>query len=249
MSAPLGSRALRNIVPGTVSNAAPPSFNPSSLALQGWWEAPYAGAPWTGTASAGGSAGRNLAAGTAPPTGLALNGNASADFNGTTHVLNGAAWSTYATVAAVSGWVLMQADAVVADPGVGSRFLGNGIFDDSAATFIQLCLTTAGATFAISGTSGYDEATTACSTGTPHLVRWKLDAGKVYVASDSGAWVPGPGTVGNITNITNVLRVGSGFSAFFDGKMWSCGIASYVISDADFTSVKTWLNARYGLAL
>lgn len=228
-------------------------FDPTTLALTGYWRAAYAGPPWTGVASAGASGGRDLTtAGDDPAVGATLNGYAGADFNGVTNVLTtGLAGTSFFGVSAMAGWALVRADSVVADPGAGSRWQGNAILGDSGATYLQVTMTAAGATLYLTASGFGDEVTAACGTGAPHLIQWKFDGTNLKIRVDSGAWqsvaaTGGPGAT--IDDLSNNIRVGLQ-SADFDGRIWDLALTNVVLSDADFDNVKSYVNSRYALAL
>ncbi|MBS2016462.1 MAG: hypothetical protein JST00_26490 [Deltaproteobacteria bacterium] len=228
-------------------------FDPSSLALTGWWRASYGGAPWSGTASAGASGARSLTtAGSDPATGAALNGLAGADFDGTANLLTtGLAGSALFAPSALSFWALVDADTVPADPGAGLRWQGSGLIGDSGATYLQVALTAAGATLGVTSSGAYDEVTTACSTGAPHLVQARFDGTSLSVRVDAGAWQSVPATNGpgaTIDDLSNVIRVGLQIG-YFDGRMWELGLADSVMSDSAFEQVRSYVNARYALSL
>ena len=229
------------------------AFDPGSLALTGWWRASFSGVPWVGSASAGASGVRDLSsAGSDPSVGASLNGLAGADYDGSANLLTtGLAGSSFFGASALSFWALVQADSVPSDPGVGSRWQGSGLIGDSGATYLQVTLTTAGATLGLTSSGAYDEVTTACSTGTPHLVQAKFDGTDLKVRVDSGAWqsvaaTNGPGAT--IDDLSSTIRVGLQL-AYFDGSMWELAFANAVLADATFEQLRGYVNARYGLAL
>lgn len=232
--------------------AAP--FDPASLALTGWWRAAYAGAPWAGTASAGASGSRNLTGGIGvdPTVGATLNGLAGADFAAGPDILTtGLAGSSFFGASALSGWALVRADTVIADPGAGSRWTGNAIWGDSGATYLQLTMTAAGASLYLTNSGFGDEVTAACGTGAPHLIQYKFDGTDLKIRVDSGSWQTqaasaGPGST--IDDLTNNIRFGYQTNAF-DGRMWDLGLINSVLSDATFDNIKSYVNTRYALAL
>lgn len=265
-SVPLG-RFLRWNVVGTTAGAwsvslrihamaqkaAAGGFDPGSLAFTGWWRASFPGAPWPGTASAGPSSARDLAsAGSDPSIGAALDSLECADFDGSNNLLTtGLAGSSLFAASALSFWALIDADTVPADPGVGNRWQGSALIGDSGATYLQVTLTAAGVTLGLTSSGAYDEVTTTCSTGTPHLVQAKFDGTDLKVRIDSGAWqsvaaTNGPGAT--IDDLTNTIRVGLQV-AYFDGKLWELGLANAVLSDAAFEQIRVYVNARYALSL
>lgn len=255
------ARALPELAPDTSVEtiarvrrpAGATTFDPATLSLTGWWRAAYAGAPWAGVASAGASGGRNLTTlGSDPAVGASLNGLAGADFDGATNALTtGLAGSSFFGGSAMSGWALVRADTAIADPGAGSRWQGNAILGDTGATYYQVTFTTAGATLYVTASGAGDEVTTACSTGANHLVQWKFDGTNLKIRCDSAAWASqaatnGPGAT--IDDLTNNVRIGLQTNAW-DGRIWDLGLTNSVPSDATFDNIKSYVNARYALAL
>ena len=228
-------------------------FDPGSLALTGWWRASFPGAPWPGNASTGPSGSRDLAsAGSDPSIGAALSSLECADFDGSNNLLTtGLPGSSLFAASALSFWALIEADTVPPDPGVGNRWQGSALIGDSGATYLQVTLTAAGATLGLTSSGAYDEVTTACSTGTPHLVQAKFDGTDLKVRVDSGAWqsvaaTNGPGAT--IDDLTNTIRVGFQVG-YFDGKLWELGLVDTVLADAAFEQIRGYINARYALSL
>lgn len=226
------------------------AFNPATLSLTGWWRAAYAGAPWSGVASAGASGGRNLTTtGSDPAVGATLNGLAGADFNGSANTLTtGLAGTSFFTTSAMSGWALVRADTSIADPGVGSRWTGNAIIGDSGATYLQVTFTAAGASLYLTASGAGYEVTAACSTGANHLVQWKYDGNAVKMRCDSAAWQSVTATSTTIDDLSSTIVVGFQ-QAYWDGRIWELAFTNTVPSDGTFDNIKTYVNTRYALAL
>jgi len=235
-------------------------YDPAVLALQGWWRASYSGSPWTGTASAGGSNGRNISEATNPPaTGAAVNGRTSADFDGSNDQLTTAtACTTFVSDAAGSLFCLFYADAAAADPGTAGYYSNPSFFVNDGDGYLGFGFNAAGVVLgSYDSTSGtFDSVGTACATGGWHLgqARWDNSAGGgaglMEVRVDSGGWT----TMAKLVEVSlsaNGVRVGTSFTGafFFDGKILELGAAQTKFSDATFDNIKSYVNARYALSL
>lgn len=229
------------------------TFDPATLALAGWWRAPFASIPHAGTASAGSSGARPLSTeGSDPTVGAMLNGFAGADHDGVNQsVTTSLAGTSLLSVAAFSFWFLVRADTVIADPGAGSRWTGNALFGDGGATYVQATLTAAGASLGVTASGAYDEVTAACSTGTPHLVQGSFNGTNLELQVDSAAkqtvaLTNGPGAT--VDDLSGIIRIGLQ-SAYFDGRWWDIGFRQAAASDGDRTNIRSYINSRYALAL
>lgn len=228
-------------------------FDPATLSLTGWWRGDYAGAPWTGTASAGASGSRDLSTlSSDPAVGTALNGYDSADFDGTANQLTTSlAGSSLLSASAFSFWCLINMDSVPADPGAGSRWQGYGLWGDSAVTYVQVAFTAAGASLGVTSSGAYDEVTETCSTGANHLVQATFDGNNLRIRVDSGSWqsaatTNGPNTT--VDDLTNTIKIGVQIG-YFDGRVWDLAFADSVISDANFDNIRSYMNSRYGVSV
>jgi hypothetical protein len=214
--------------------------------MSGWWRAPYAGTPWAGEASAGGSAGRDIT-GTAA-AGAALNGRDGADFSGTQALSSALAISSFFSAGAWSLWVLVEFDALGADPGAGNRYTAPALLDDSGVTFFQIVAHTNGVNAAVVGSGGYYETPdVALAIGAPHLVQVSYDGVNTWLRLDGGTPVTVAATA--VSNMTNALRVGRGTGGSIDGRIWEVGLRASATSAAGFDAVKDYVNAFHGLSL
>lgn len=224
--------------------------DPSSLALEGWWRGSYAGSPWAGTPSAGGSASRELTEATSPPSiGAAQNGYAPADFDGTDDVIGSStAFTTFAPSAAGSIWCLFFADTAGSDAGAGLRFDNAGLVaNDGGGTAFNLTFSTSGVAVDLYD-GAWQELNTACATGAYHLAQVRWDSLTLELRIDSSAWATV--AAGAMTGSTGGIVLGRNYSSvFFDGRILDAGTAAIAMSDATFDSIKSYVNSRYGLAL
>ncbi len=234
-------------------------LNPATWNLGGWWRAAsggdYDGSPWVGTASAGSSGSRDLAEGTNPATvGATLNAHPTANFDGTDdQMVSATAFDNLAGYAAGSMWVLFNADTAAADAGAGLRDQNRNLLCGELSVGLQtfhLTFSTAGVHAYYIGTDGFVyELTIACTTSAWHLVQVKWDSSTLSMRLDSGAFstISAP----EMRVPLGFMRVGHGLVAgtFFDGRIADIGMAKAVWSDANFESVRGYVNNRYSLSL
>lgn len=233
-------------------------FDPATLSLTGWWR--DFSLIWNGTASAGTSASQSLNESTHPPTtGTALNGHATALFNGTNSVLEASGTEdTYLNSTAGSGWHLFKANSAHTDAGAGSRENNPQFFVDNNGVMGAGFSSSGAFAFISDSSNGQTENVLACATGAYHLFQWKFHYASGMTLSarlDSGSWniltsAFGSGLTGTLSG--NTISLGGKFNTttpFFDGTVAEQGISDTVISDADFDNIKTYINARYGLSL
>lgn len=242
MSIPLGLRAMRD---SFVASAIAPAFDITTLGLSGLWRGNYAGAPWTPTASAGGSgANGNLVVGTAPTVGAAQGGYTPATEGGT-HYLTGGVTSTFLTTAAGSLYVLCKpsATAVVASLGHDEP----SAFATSQAE-LNITYTTSGFGF-VAYDGVYKVARAAATSGAYHLAQVKYNSSIMRYRVDGGAWVDL--ATGPLIFVPGNIQTGVNYAlgAFFVGDVLEIGTSLTEFSDATFDNVKSYVNSRYGLAL
>jgi hypothetical protein len=195
-------------------------FDPTSWDWEGFWDAPYGGSPWAGTASAGDSGSRSLSEGTnAPSVGATLNGYATADFDGTNDLLApGLNWSVLCSASNGYVGVLFNADALVS-PGTtydNPALVGDG----SVGAVAGLFLNTSGV-FAFINDSGGAKVTTpiAVSTSAWHYAEMRWSGGLLECRLDRGSWTSV--AAGAIVFDTQPVRVGANYNASkcFNGKI------------------------------
>jgi len=225
-------------------------FDPASLALSGWWRANYTNpGPWNGVASAGASSGRDLSEATNPPaTGTAQNGLTPADFDGSNDELSIATGvSSFFSASAWTIVVLFRADSTVAATGdlyECESFLA----DDGASATIGMGITDSGVQVWHYGGGAWPGLTIAAGTGAYHLAQAKYDGTNIKMRIDSGSY---SSQAASNASLSSNLRVGMSWngSKFYDGRLTEIMLAQSALSDADLDNIKSYLNARYALAL
>lgn len=235
-------------------------FDPATLSLTGWWRNYPGSSPWSGTTSVGTSASQSLSEATHPPgAGAALNSHGTASYNGTNSQFTASGTeATYLASAVGSGWVLFNATAATTDAGVGSRLNNPQFFVDSVGSF-GIGFSTAGIhVVTVDPSNGTNEKVIACATGAWHVLQWEyvytspgltlsiaLDSGGFQqLTSSFGSGLSGSRT-GTMTSGGKLLST----APFFNGLIADMGISSAALNNTDFTNVRSYINARYGLSL
>lgn len=242
-----GARFNRGRVGGAVG-----VFNPASLALTAWWRGSYGGSPWVGTASAGASGSRNLTEAINPPAvGTAVNGFTPAAADGSNDILqNGTAIGTFLPTAAYFYWVLFYVDTINAssNAALASAFNNEALFSDSGG-FIGCSLLTTGTKLQVWNfdTTGKGNEHS-ISTGAWTLVCARYDGVNIRSRVNSGSILSAAS--GAYDDGTAGLLVFRNFGVrFANSRILDLGMMASAETDARFTDIKTYVNARYALAL
>lgn len=237
------------------TNAAAAVFDPATLALASWNRGSYAGAPWAGVASAGTSGAHSLlATGGSPPTaGTPVNGYAPAAFDGVAKYMDADGTANdYMTAAAYSGWALVKVNAITTNDATAYNNEAISIFAGSAYFGVVLKSTGVVKVFAYdTGLGDFNGPEAAITTGAWALVQWKYDGTNLKIRVNNGAWtslarsnLPGAFS-------TEVVYVGynPNVAKYFNGEILDRAWSKVALSDADFDNVRSYCNARYGLAV
>lgn len=231
------------------AGGAPPVFDPATLPLTLWFR-DYAGAPWAGTASAGSSGTRSfISAGSDPSVG-ALGGHGVAVFDGVANnmLLSGFTnWDDLindnaATVIALTKSNIAPAHAVwFSDPTVITT--PDQIFGVSFSDAGSQLGTYDGATFG--------ELDVPMAPGGYHAMQFTHDGVNFRGRVDSGGFsTQAKGATASLTlEASAQLGKSSAGAVFWNGDIVELMIADSVLSDADLDNIKSYFNARYGLAL
>jgi hypothetical protein len=229
--------------------AAAAVFDPATLSLSGWWRADYASSPWAGTASAGDSGGRDLTGADAPDTGAAQNLKVPADFNGSDDKLRtAAAASNYVTASAGTFIALARLDTVAA---AEANTFADPAFIREVSPNFGMHVSDAGLKGAIfDGGSWVYTAAKAFATGAYRAAIMRWNGTNILLAVDSGAVGTTACTGIDPTGLTGVLSVGDSHAgAFLDGRVLEVMVAPTALSDGNITSILSYFNSRYSLAL
>lgn len=213
-----------------------PAFDPATLSLSGYWEAPYTGSPWVGLTSAGTSLGKDLAEGTNPPT--AVDGEA--DFDGTNDQLVGAAMSNFITDAAYSGWALVNVDAIATDS-TPVPFDNDAIVSDSSSRWFVYLRSSGlvGLQHQQSTTADRIIVTTTFSTGAKKLVQWRYDGVNIQIRVNDGAWQSTAAASLLTDGMAGAFNVGRNYNAgrLLNGKMHALATSKVCLTDEQFDNV------------
>lgn len=204
----------------------------------------FRASPWTDTVSLA-----TMTEATNPPTaGATLNGQQTADFDGTNDRIADTAnpLSAYVTAAAGTVLVAFNADAAAADAGAGSPQNNPLLFGD-IGPYIGVGFCNAGVRVHVYD-GAYKSAVTAASTAAWHLAQMRWNGTNVEVRVDSGSWVTT--AAGNVSDLTNSMRAGMNFNstAFFNGRIAEILTFNARLSDDEVNALKAYLNTRYGQA-
>lgn len=216
-------------------------IQPDAVSGITFWGQTYDGSKWPDSSTGSGT---NLVAGVAPGSGT-INGITVADYNGSSHYLQGSAGANYISASGYHCFVVANADA-----------LGNA----SSSFFNEPpLLVTFGGRFAMAfGSTGY---TTSHFDGSfKNTTQIAVSTGTTYVfeASFNGTTVTskvnGSGTqtvaAGNISGTMGVMRSGvRDGTDYYNGQI--CEIVTYntQLSTADSTGVRQYLANRWGVTL
>lgn len=223
------------------------AFDPATLALTGWWRASYVGAPWAANASAGTSLanGDLTTAGADPTVGAAIGGRTPASFNGTSQYLrNGSAPMTSFFSTGAATIIALFNPASAAAPGL--IYTNPPIICNNSGDF-GMSFTTSGL-HAFGYDGAYKEAVKACSPGSYHIGMFRKTGSVLGVTVDSTSEV----TVafGAMTALSGALSIGRSYGAtYYNGSILEIMTSNVALTNANYTDIKTYLNARYALSL
>jgi hypothetical protein len=234
------------------------TFDPATLSLTGWWRADggtgYVAGTFDGVASAGGSGSRDLTQGTGanqPATGTTINGHTAPDFDGTNdYLINTTAISTMLSASAWRMWALIYIDAIAIND--AAAYNNDTVICDTGA-FWGIHLRANGGSpllYAYQWDGAEKKVTENITTGAWHLVQARFDGSTLYVRLNSN----GTQSVaaGNISTTTGTIVCGAGSGAGakpFNGRIADLGLLASAGSETDFDNIRTYINARYALAV
>lgn len=220
----------------------------SAFTLRLWCRASFAGSPWNGTASGGTSHLNSLTEATNPPSAVSALGFNVASFDGVNDNLDGAALTTFYTTTAQYGWALILVDAITtndANWGLNDIIaMSNGtlqwgiILRDNAGTrTVEHKLETGG---------GTRSASVSISLSTWTLVQWKQNGTTISIRTNGNAWDNQTG--GTASALSAALSIG-GWSSFSDINVAEVAMTEATLSDANFDTVRSYCNQRYGTSV
>jgi hypothetical protein len=238
-----GSRARSFIYTGG-------AFDPATLPLTLWLR-DYAGAPWVSTASAGTSGdGKAFVSTGSDPSIGSLNGHGLATFDGA---------ANFMTLSGFTDWddlIDNNAATVVAlaksniAPAHGTWFSDPTVITTPDQIF-GLAFSDAGAELGTYDSSTFGELDVAMASGGYHAMQFTHDGVDIRGRVDGGGFsTQTKGLTASLALETSaMLAKSSAASVFWNGDIVELMIADSVLSDADLDNIKSYFNARYGLAL
>lgn len=218
--------------------------DPASLAMTGLWRN-FVNPTWSGTASLGTSGSNTLTdPGNEPAQGTALNGQGTANFNGTNdYFIASGTLDTYFAATAFSGWVLLSPDTVVTD---------RCILDDDANQF-RLTIEGGGSQVGLN-INGVQYVTRAITTGGYRWVTFRFDGATAQIGVNELPGAAGGGS--SAAAVTSMTLAGnfyigalSSLSDFFDGHIAEIVLTDFVLNDSQFLAMRTYINQRYALSI
>jgi hypothetical protein len=237
--------------PQGLRRAAAAVFDPATLALEGWWRADYSATPWVGTASAGGSGGRNAtgAGGTGNPTpGTAINGRVPADFDGVNDYFSLPGTATdYLTQSLYSGCAVVNIDAIDTD---SATFIQNDCIIEINVGYLGVFLRSSGVVGLTQSDGAFKTATHTFATGGWHLVHWRFSGGLLQIGVD-GDW-GATAASGNLAAaaLGQVVLFGRQHNGpVIDGRVAELMLSKVDIFAAGISNLASYFNARYALGL
>lgn len=225
---------------------------PATLPLTGWWRA-FAGSPWPGTASAGGSASRELSQATnSPDIGTTINGFTTADFEqANTDFLDspaGTTLDTFFNANAGSAWALIRAESTRADQ--ANAFNETTILGD-ACNFFGLVIASSGVRATLHDGAWKETPYQALATGVWGLAQVRWNGTSLESRVNGGIWQAV--AAGNISNTGSMFQPGrnvnAGAAAFYDGLVAELGIIDQRLSDIEFDNILAYARQRYAQPL
>lgn len=217
-----------------------PIFDPATLSGSGWWKPDYSTSPWVG------SPGGNLAGGSAPTTGTAVNGAVPARLNGATQNLASAsAISSFLSSTAFGFAALVKASAVPSDPGAGSRNTARVLMSDGAASgYWGITLTSSGPCAYVYDGAYKDVIASGTVLDTWIAVFATLAGGALSVAANGGAYATT--AVTDIDVMTGVLTLGAGFGGtLFAGDVLEIHTRATAWTTEERADLYSYLKATY----
>lgn len=195
----------------------------------------YAGSGWAGAASAGvsGDGNHDISSNAANPNVGSLNGHGIATFApGKTTLSFEGTLDRYFDDDSLSGWILFDKTGMSSYVLFDSNFLFQLELDSSTSTFLL-------------NNEGESQSTIVTTSNAWQLITWRWDGAKTEIGKNgapsvSKAYATPIHDMGGSLGI-ETLSTG--------GSIAEIGLSDQILTDDDFTNIKTYINARYGLSL
>lgn len=224
-------------------------LNPATTSATGYW-LDYAGAPWTGTASAGSSGGRTLVVGSAPAVGANFGTHPSADFNGAANNLVTAITAdNYFSAGGGTIDIVVEMDVLAAS--AANAYDEPALWGKTGAGHFLVSVSANGvrasnldASF-VRTTTGY----VAISTGTKYCVQAKWNGTNLMIRVNGGAWASvASGPAGFLSANTCDVGVNYDGTKLVNGRIARILTYSSALSDATLDALYASARASFGVS-
>ena len=242
-----------------VQGGAAAAFTPASLNLSSYVQAAYAGAPWPGRASAGISGGNPyVSVGADPTVGAAVNGFATASFDGTQSDLSGDTAAHLftngngTTTGSGSVGILFRSTAIPAQ--VGPNNLNGNLLSDLGDAEIACGYVANGATPNLNLSLDNNGTQTAIGAGARGVGAWifaqfRWGPTTMELRANGDAWTTAAGTWVNQSSGTMFLGTSYAGQTRFTGVMAAVFTSPLRLADADFSNFLSYFRTTFALAL
>jgi hypothetical protein len=237
---------------GTVPAGGGGSYDPTVMALSGWW-IDYAGPTWAGTASAGTSAAHDLAdsANTAA-SGAALNGHGTIAYSGAQKTVStyklGDIFANTPGVGIDAGTITILFKANSAPAPDASPYNDPMLFGSYASGYLTIGFNSSGVYPSFFGGAYAPCAPIAAATGVWNCVQIRFNSTSTQYRVNGGAWTTAaayalPATPAESVSIA--VSDGQFGTNYFDGTIAAIMTNDTKLSDADCDNLLTYLSGRY----
>jgi hypothetical protein len=224
-------------------------FSPAQLTLTGWWRAGYTAAPWVGTASAGGSGGRNqLTTGTDPTSGTLNSLSTASNSSGRSLVVSGTSMGTLLPAAGYFLEVLCKPASAAAP--AAALYLAATPVGESSDGDIGFAYDTGGFKHFHFATAYVGPAYVAAAAGSWYSLAGRYDGTNMAFSVNGAANVTvasgtpnGPGLAASALGAFRNFSTGLGAFAGDVAEIITAAHGS--VSTTDQTKIRSYLNTRY----
>jgi len=224
-------------------------FDPATLPWTLWFR-DYAGAPWAGTASTGSSGTRSLISAGSNPSIGALNGHGVAVFDGIANILALSGFTNWDDLINDNAATLIALVKSNIAPVHTTWFSDPTVFTTPDQIF-GASFSDAGAQLGTYDSSTFAELDVPMASGGYHTMQFTHNGVNIRGRVDSGGFLTqAKGLTANLALETSAkMGKSSAGSVFWSGDIVELLMMDAVLSDANLDNVKSYFNARYGLAL
>jgi hypothetical protein len=234
------------LLPGIFVNGE--ATDPAQLALTGWWRdfpelEDETGDPWPGTASAGISGDQQMDD---------VDGNNRDELNGHGVLVNislpggtlEGTLDTYINALSFSFWLLIFCNDVSPQQDL--------LATSEASPTFEVDIQTSAARLRVNQAGSAGSVSKAIIDGVWRLVTGRYDGTNLQIGVNEAPGASGGGSTAaystSLSPLTGTVTFGIRFGDF-DGMVAEIGITDQVLTDGNFSMIKSYINARYGLSL